>query len=564
MPRTERYLKENTIVVGVIPGPHEPKKTINSYLSPLVKELNHLWDGVTMESTEGLKVIVRAALLCTSCDIPASRKVSGFVGHNAYRGCSRCLKTFPTEAFGQKPDYTGTDRSYWTPRDAKSHRQHALDHKHSSTLAQQKQIERDHGCRYSVLTELPYYNVIQFSVIDPMHNLLLGTAKHILTVWMSIGVLNKGQFISIQNKVDSFSTPSEIGRIPLKILSGFSGFTAEQWRNWTLIYSLFALKETIPSEHYDCWLLFVKATSLLCQREVTIQQVNEGDFLIMEFCKVFEQLYGKQYYTMNLHLHGHLKDCILDYGPVYSFWLFSFERLNGILGSYHTNCREISLQLMRKFTSSVRHGVDSWPAEYRDDFSCLLTKHEYVKGSLQACSFQQALLISEPKDIKPLPPVHETAWKPHQKLLVCELFSSDVDIQILYDIAPALSVGGRFILGSSRSRFITKSHVLAMHPKHNKLYLAKIEHFAKVVIQHYSTTTSKWIACVSFYHAHDYQQWFGGPTSVWTRSVFENSYILLTGIHCQVAISEADINFGHELGMQTVFVVSRLSNSFND
>ncbi len=82
--------------------------------------------------------------------------------------------------------------------------------------------------------------------------------------------------------------------------------------------------------------------------------------------------------------------------------------------------------------------------------------------------------------------------------------------------------------------------MLAMHPKHNKLYLAKIEHFAKAVIRNNSTTTSKWIACVSFYYAHDYQQWFGGPTSVWTRSVFETSYILLTGIHCQVAISEAD------------------------
>ncbi len=86
----------------------------------------------------------------------------------------------------------------------------------------------------------------------------------------------------------------------------------------------------------------------------------------MEFCKVFEQLNGKQYYTMNLHLHGHLKDCILDYGPVYPFWLFSFERLNGILGSYHTNCSKISLQLMRKFTSSVRLGghhllVGEWP-----------------------------------------------------------------------------------------------------------------------------------------------------------------------------------------------------------
>ena len=31
LPREERYTVEN-ILVGVLPGPHEPKKTMNSYL----------------------------------------------------------------------------------------------------------------------------------------------------------------------------------------------------------------------------------------------------------------------------------------------------------------------------------------------------------------------------------------------------------------------------------------------------------------------------------------------------------------------------------------------------
>ncbi len=114
-------------------------------------------------------------------------------------------------------------------------------------------------------------------------------------------------------------------------------------------------------------------------------------------------------------------------------------------GKHLRRCYLNTPVLMRKFTSSVRHGVDSWPAEYRDDFSSLLTKHEYVKGFLQACSFQQTLLISEPKNIKPLPPVHETAWKPHQKLLVCELFSSDVDIQILYELLLCLLVDDLYL-----------------------------------------------------------------------------------------------------------------------
>lgn len=101
----------------------------------------------------------------------------------------------------------------------------------------------------------------------------------------------------------------------------------------------------------------MKATSFLCRRQITKKELEEGDKHLLAFCESFEALYGKKYYTINLHLHGHLKQCILDFGPIYSFWLFPYERLNGILGSYHTNCHDISLQLMRRFTSSMFHGI---------------------------------------------------------------------------------------------------------------------------------------------------------------------------------------------------------------
>lgn len=41
LPRSERFKPENVFLVGVNPGPHyEPKHNINSYLQPLVAELN--------------------------------------------------------------------------------------------------------------------------------------------------------------------------------------------------------------------------------------------------------------------------------------------------------------------------------------------------------------------------------------------------------------------------------------------------------------------------------------------------------------------------------------------
>ena len=40
LPRTERFKPENVMLLGIFPGPNEPKLNINSYLRPLVMELN--------------------------------------------------------------------------------------------------------------------------------------------------------------------------------------------------------------------------------------------------------------------------------------------------------------------------------------------------------------------------------------------------------------------------------------------------------------------------------------------------------------------------------------------
>ena len=66
LPRELRYKQENVILVGIIPGPKEPKLTMNSYLTPLVEELKALWNGVLLPVQSNgtiLKIRVRAALM---------------------------------------------------------------------------------------------------------------------------------------------------------------------------------------------------------------------------------------------------------------------------------------------------------------------------------------------------------------------------------------------------------------------------------------------------------------------------------------------------------------------
>ena len=320
LPRTECYKANNIHLLGIIPGPKEPELTINTFLRPFVSKLLDLWNGaVTMKTHDNRLVLVRAALLCVACDIPAAHKVCGFLGHRALRGCSRCLKTFTTNHFGEKPDYSGFNCSDWEQRTLEHHKTFACQQLSANTLSAQKSIERESGCRYSALLELPYFNPVRMCIVDPIHNLLFGTAKHMMSVWSELGLITVSHYKDIQSNVDSFFTPQDVGRIPTKIESGFSGFKADQWRNWTSIFSLYCLKGILPFRHYNCWQLFVKACHLLCCRSITLDNVYRADELLLKFCKIFEQLYGKDYCNMNLHLHGHLVQCVLDYGPVYSF-----------------------------------------------------------------------------------------------------------------------------------------------------------------------------------------------------------------------------------------------------
>ena len=120
--------------------------------------------------------------------------------------------------------------------------------KWARTKAEQKRIERKYGARWSELFHLSYYDAIRFVVIDPMHNLLHGTARHVFRLWTELGILTTKILDELQARVENIKVPYEVGRISLRISSGF---TADQWKNWTTIYSLFYLKGLINNRHYD-------------------------------------------------------------------------------------------------------------------------------------------------------------------------------------------------------------------------------------------------------------------------------------------------------------------------
>lgn len=140
-----------------------------------------------------------------------------------------------------------------------------------------------------------------------MHNLFLGSAKHFLkSILIGFNILQDNNFTLIQNRVNSLVVPPDIGRIPHKIISGFASFTADQWKNWVVYYSLLSLRGLLPNDIHECWRHFVLACRILCCVQLTTEQIMIGDALLLHFCK-------RTGITPNMHMHCHLKSLIM--GP---------------------------------------------------------------------------------------------------------------------------------------------------------------------------------------------------------------------------------------------------------
>ena len=96
LPREERHKKENLFLVGIFPGGSEGKLNLQELLKPFVaclQELHPVTGGVRMAThlqRAGCKVT--ACVVQAVCDLPAGKKLSGFVGHSGDLGCSRCDK----------------------------------------------------------------------------------------------------------------------------------------------------------------------------------------------------------------------------------------------------------------------------------------------------------------------------------------------------------------------------------------------------------------------------------------------------------------------------------------
>ncbi|RHZ82956.1 hypothetical protein Glove_102g68 [Diversispora epigaea] len=156
--------------------------------------------------------------------------------------------------------------------------------------------------------------------------------------------------------MNEFQVSANLGRIPGKIYcgEGFSNFTADQWRIFISIYATIVLWEYLEKVDRKILTYFVRICHLFVNRILETKSLDEIHKKIVDVITLIEKKYGRNVITPNLHLSLHLSTCSHDFGLLYAFWYFSFERINGILGSLPNSHRQIEPELMRRLINDNR------------------------------------------------------------------------------------------------------------------------------------------------------------------------------------------------------------------
>src|SRR5579859_3387679 len=82
---------------------------------------------------------------------------------------------------------------------------------------------------------------------------------------------------------------------------------------------------------------FVRACTILTTRIIENDALDEAQSLLLKVACLIEENYGSEMITPNIYLSLHLTECCRDYSPVYSFWCYSFKRMNSILGKLYAD-----------------------------------------------------------------------------------------------------------------------------------------------------------------------------------------------------------------------------------
>ena len=321
---------------------------------------------------------------------------------------------------------------------------------------------------------------------------------------------------------------------------------------WVLYYSLYCLSGILSNEHMELWRHFVLACRLLCKPTLTSDDISLADALLLQFCRRFVNTYGSDAATPNMHMHTHLAECVRDFGTISSFWLFSFERFNGILGGQPTNNRSIELQIMKRFVQDnfhiqvlslipyncsdvdhhfrpvvADHAYSFYSTRHLDTHSLVSLYSHSAKSVQYSPALKYTLAVFQQHQIDVLhqtylllyPDIHRDLAASSLPSTYRRMLSITINRQV---IRAGQYVSAKSVFGFHHERETdAPAHTVFSNPD---IRPAKIDHFAVHSLQVNSTVVNHTFAIVQWPMCHPLRNTIGKPVEIWSSVNHSYSY----------------------------------------
>ena len=149
----------------------------------------------------------------------------------------------------------------------------------------------------------------------------------------------------VERRLLNITPPNCISRAPRSITKDYAHWKASEFRSFLFFYGIPCLRNILPDENFQHFLLLVEAIWLLDQNSISPHCLQKAGKLLRHFCLRIEALYGSRYETFNMHCLLHLEDCVKNVGPLWACSCFWFEDYNGDLRKLFHGTQKVELQI---------------------------------------------------------------------------------------------------------------------------------------------------------------------------------------------------------------------------
>lgn len=331
----------HVMLAGLWFGPTEP--VMHMFLKPFVEQAKSLVSEGVSWKRDGEACISKVVGICCSVDSKARPTMRNTTQFNGYYGCGFCL--YPGTLVDKQVKYPITPVNY-PDRDAES-----MERDMEEALIVRKSVRGVKGP--SPLINMSFFDIVWGFTPDYMHCVLLGVTRQLATRLLQDSeepyyVGSPNTLRVLDQRIKAIKTPHLITRLPRPI-SEYKFWKASEWRSWLLFYSLPCLEGLLDAKYTKHLGLLSSAIYLLLQDQITFEEINSADELLMEFVVRFQMLYGDTAMTFNVHLLTHLAKAVKYWGPLWAHSAFPFENANGNLLRLVHGTKDVTKQIAKKF-----------------------------------------------------------------------------------------------------------------------------------------------------------------------------------------------------------------------